>query len=221
MKITSRSHLVFSSDKETLNKIANDASRQFATADIFWLRAKEEAKSITVEQVEDFTGKAHLSAVSGKKLLIVEDVSIMTAAAQNKMLKTLEDTSDSTFFLLLATDEWRVLPTVKSRCVINHHTDHSNASVKIPDKIKIAAEKLLSASSLDDALPHISILTAKDFVPLSLIALTQALPKPCLNMFTHQKRYAILKVLAEINRNIAANCNATNAFDLLIMELFK
>jgi len=217
MKLTSQSHLVISSDSKVLKKIADDTTKQFAIADVFWLRAKEDAKSITVEQVQDFVDKSHLSAVSGKKLLIIEDVSIMTIAAQNKMLKTLEDTNESTFFLLLATDEWRVLPTIKSRCVISHQNDHSKSSIKIPDKIHNAAKMLFEASTLDNALPHIAILTAKDSVPLSLIALSQNLnPK-----WTYDKRYAILKTLAQINRNIGANCNATNAFDLLILELFR
>lgn len=38
---------------------------------------------------------------------------------------------------------------------------------------------------------------------------------------SHEQRYAIMTVLAKINRNVAANCNAVNQMDLLIMEIMK
>ena len=50
-----------------------------------------------------------------KKAYIITDVSLMTAAAQNKLLKTLEEPPEGVYILLGATSEYSVLPTVRSR----------------------------------------------------------------------------------------------------------
>jgi len=216
------SYLLIDRDTLKLRAIARWFSGNFNTADIFHL---EGTPNIKVEETMNFVSKAHLASVGDKKLFIICDTSTMTPAAQNKILKTIEDTPTDTIFLLLASSATPILNTIKSRCVIIYPNpiepsltenslleNHPNAKA-----IFTAVEKLLTQTkTLDDALPHLPLITKKENLPITFIAINHHATK-----LTIPKRTAILKSLAIINRNIAAGCNPQNAFDILLMELYK
>lgn len=234
-----QAYLIFSPNNTYLDETARVIAKQFGVADVFWLKAHEGASSITVEQTLDFTLKAHLAAVGKHKLLVINDASKMTPQAQNKLLKTLEEIRPDTTFLLLAGSEDKILPTIKSRCITIYPSVHTAPSLpqnKNSEKILSAAGALLECKTLDQALPHIAILNTKENLEHSIIALNQGMrdildsqtaadlasgphghPHPRLSP---EKIHGMLGILSQISRNVAANCNATNAFDLLIMELF-
>ena len=215
------SYLLIDRDILKLKEIAKWFSSHYNTADIFSL---EGAPNILVKETEEFIAKAHLAAVGGKKLFIICDASTMTIAAQNKTLKTIEDTPADTTFLLLASSETHILNTIKSRCVIIYPApvkpsltekammDANPNSAQIFD----AVQKLLDGKSLDDALPHLPLLTKKENLQISLLAINHHAPK-----LEIKKRNAVLSKLAQINRNIAASCNPTNAFDSLLILLYN
>jgi len=215
------SYLLVDRDILKLREIAKWFSSHFNSADIFHLEGNP---SIKVAETKEFLSKAHLAAIGGKKLFIICDTATMTPAAQNKTLKTIEDTPADTTFLLLASSETPILNTIKSRCVIIYPNpvnpsltekallDSNPQSKQIFDAVK----KLLNSNSLDEALQHLPLLTKKENLPLTLLAInhhSNQLPIP--------KRHAILSKLAQINRNIAAGCNPTNAFDMLLISLYN
>ena len=212
-------------DIEKLTNIAKWFATHWNTADIFWLTPKEGANSIQVKETIDFTAKSHLSAVGSGKLMIIADAAKMTIASQNKILKTIEDTTTDTY-LLLASNDRTVLNTIKSRCVIiypdplpkNLTTEKLKKENKDSAKIFENVEKVLTCKTLNDALPYLPLLIQKDNIHITLLTFSEVLTtKP----FTPAKQHAILNRLAIINRNISANCNAQNAFDTLLMEIFK
>ena len=221
----SQSYLLFSQDILHLTQLAKEFSLNFNNADIFWLCPKEGTTSIQVEQTLDFMRQVHLAPLGEKKLFIITDMSTMTLAAQNKILKTLEEPRTDTVFLLLASNEDRVLATIKSRCIVIHPPQPESGSLyeqelvnqnPDSDKIFMAAKNLLNSKTLDEALVHLPILNAKENFALTMIALhkqSSSLPP--------QKKYVILSALATIRRNVDANCNSQNAFDLLMMEMFS
>lgn len=85
-----------------------------ACADCLYL--PEEGKKFTVETAELVSEEAVLRPVEGeKKLFVLSDVSEATTQAQNKLLKILEEPPEGVYFLLCATSESTVLPTVLSR----------------------------------------------------------------------------------------------------------
>ena len=200
------SYLLVGDDSQTAKKLA----AKFNPADVFQLSPREGEKSITVEQVKDFLNKTSLSAVGDRKLYIIADSSVMTSAAQNKLLKTIEDAVAGTTFLLVASDEDKVLNTIKSRCVTLY--SHNPAPTMVSKKLVVAAEGLLAAKTLDQALPHIAVLGTKDNVPMSLVAIN--------NHCKNTGRFDILGCMSDIKRRVGANCNPQNAFDLLVIEMF-
>ncbi|MCL2755616.1 MAG: hypothetical protein FWE45_01020 [Firmicutes bacterium] len=225
-----QSYLLLSVDTIHLNEIAKWFATHFKIADVFWLSTKDDAKSITVEQTLDFCNKVQYASVGNKKLMIVTDVALMTIQAQNKILKSLEDVRDDTVFLLLASNPERVLATIKSRCVIINIPTLLDGSLynkqlieqnKDSAKIFEYAEQLIKCKALDEALLYIPLLSAKENFEVTMIALHKII-KDALHdkSLPVKKAYGLLKVLSDINRNVMANCNYSNAFDLLVIELF-
>jgi len=231
-----QSYLIFSQDILHLNEIAKQFARKFNVADVFWLAPKVGAdgicaKSITVEQTLAFNENVNYGAIGNeivgqKKLMVINDLSVMTLQAQNKILKSLEDIRDDVVFLLLASNESKVINTVKSRCVILYQPDLVGGSLyeqelfasnKNSSAVFESARALFACTKLDEALPHIAVLSHKDNFKVALIALSK---QASLMDLKSVRAFNIMKALSEINRNVDANCNSTNALDLLVMELF-
>lgn len=76
----------------------------------------EEGKKIKVEDVNDLVEDSIIRPNEGdKKVYVICYADLMNAAAQNKLLKTLEEPADGVVFLLLTQNEAAMLDTVKSR----------------------------------------------------------------------------------------------------------
>ena len=54
---------------------------------------------------------------SKRKVFVLEHAELMSAEAQNAMLKILEEPPDSVIFILLTTSAALLLPTIRSRCL--------------------------------------------------------------------------------------------------------
>lgn len=65
---------------------------------------------------------AHLN----KKYFVVHKAETTNEAAQNKLLKTLEEAPNTSVIILLCANEFSMLPTVRSRCRILRPTGYSN-----------------------------------------------------------------------------------------------
>ncbi len=75
------------------------------------------AASVGVDQVRSTILAANLAPVEGaRKVFIIDEASTMTDGAANALLKTLEEPSRSTHFILVAESEEDLPPTVGSRC---------------------------------------------------------------------------------------------------------
>jgi DNA polymerase-3 subunit delta' len=73
--------------------------------------------TLGVEQARAVIAQANLRPVEGdRKIFIFDDAELMTDAAANALLKTLEEPSGSTVFILIADSEDNLPITVASRC---------------------------------------------------------------------------------------------------------
>lgn len=64
------------------------------------------------QAIQTLTGKAYMS---GPQVLVIHQAHLMTTAAANALLKTLEEPTSSTYLLLLTESPQHLLPTVLSR----------------------------------------------------------------------------------------------------------
>lgn len=83
-----------------------------------------------VEKVSEIIELSALKAYSGNlKVFVIESLHEMNAAAQNKLLKTLEEPPEGVIFLMFASDAAMVLPTVLSRSQIFYVENFAEADV--------------------------------------------------------------------------------------------
>ncbi len=68
-----------------------------------------------VEAMRDLVARASLSSPGRHKVYIVDEVHMLSTAASNALLKTLEEPPEHVVFVLATTDPQKVLPTIRSR----------------------------------------------------------------------------------------------------------
>lgn len=93
-----------------------------------------------VEEARDLIDKVKYTPMEGKyKVYIIDEVHMMTGAAFNTLLKTLEEPPAHAIFILATTEVQEVLPTIISRC---QRFDFSKISEDdLADKIKYILNK--------------------------------------------------------------------------------
>jgi DNA polymerase III subunit gamma/tau len=82
--------------------------------DLFELDA---ASNNSVDNIRDLTDSVHLGlgATSKRKVYLVDEVQMLSPAASNALLKTLEEPPEHVVFVLATTNPEKVLPTIRSR----------------------------------------------------------------------------------------------------------
>ncbi len=80
--------------------------------DLFELDA---ASNNGVDAIRDLVDRAAVSSPGRTKVYILDEVHMLTTAASNALLKTLEEPPDHVCFVLATTDPQKVLPTIQSR----------------------------------------------------------------------------------------------------------
>ena len=77
---------------------------------------KPDAKNISVNTVRNMIDKMQMSSMSGQwRVVLIDAVDELTVAAENAILKLLEEPPQQTLFLLVTHQLSNVLPTVRSR----------------------------------------------------------------------------------------------------------
>ena len=92
-------------------------SRAGTHPDLRWVRPLEDKKSIGVDQVREMCEKLSMTSMRrGYRLAIIVPADNMTPAAQNALLKTLEEPGPRTVLVLVAARPSALLATLRSRC---------------------------------------------------------------------------------------------------------
>ncbi len=73
------------------------------------------ASNNSVSHIRDMTEKAALASAGRRKVYLLDEVHMLSAAASNALLKTLEEPPPHVVFILATTDPNKVLPTIRSR----------------------------------------------------------------------------------------------------------
>ena len=70
-----------------------------------------------IDEIRDIRDKVNFAPVQGRrKVYIIDEAHMLTDAASNAFLKTLEEPPDHVIFVLCTTEAHRILPTIISRC---------------------------------------------------------------------------------------------------------
>lgn len=105
------------------NKIADDyiqkLCEQSGINDLDITRLEPQKGSIGIEEIRKFQKKLFLKPLKGEtKAAIIKSGELLTAQAQNALLKALEEPPNHTIIILTASNKDLLLPTIQSRCTI-------------------------------------------------------------------------------------------------------
>jgi len=110
--------------------------------DLFELDA---ASNNSVDNIRDLTDSVHLGmgATSKRKVYLVDEVQMLSAAASNALLKTLEEPPEHVVFVLATTNPEKVLPTIRSR------TQHLEFTLFSSDELEALLADVLAQEGID------------------------------------------------------------------------
>ncbi len=80
-----------------------------------WLQELDAASNSGVDSMRDLLGRVSMGTSGNRKVYILDEVHMLTKAASNALLKTLEEPPEHVVFVLATTEPEKVLPTIRSR----------------------------------------------------------------------------------------------------------
>jgi len=92
-----------------------DSCRSIESGTSFDVHELDAASNNGVEAIRDLIAKASLGTPGRTKVYILDEVHMLSTAASNALLKTLEEPPAHVVFVLATTDPQKVLPTIRSR----------------------------------------------------------------------------------------------------------
>lgn len=101
-----------------------------------------------VDKMREVVDSAQMSSLFSKvKVFILDEVHGLSKQAQSALLKTLEEPKANLYFILLTTDTSKILPTIRSRCVVYETRPASNVEIgaavkRVMDKYNLEVEDM-------------------------------------------------------------------------------
>jgi DNA polymerase-3 subunit gamma/tau len=92
-----------------------DSCRSIVSGSSFDVHELDAASNNGVDAMRDLVARAVLASPGRWKVYIVDEVHMLSPAASNALLKTLEEPPGHVIFVLATTDPQKVLPTIRSR----------------------------------------------------------------------------------------------------------
>lgn len=134
-----------------INQATHTTTDEDFAFNIFELDA---ASNNSVDDIRSLTDQVRIPPQTGKyKVYIIDEVHMLSAAAFNAFLKTLEEPPEHAIFILATTEKHKIIPTILSRCQIFDFKRIGVIDIKNYLK-KIATQENINAE--DDALHIIS-----------------------------------------------------------------
>ena len=188
--------------------------------------AGAQKRELYVEQIRDLVADAAiLPNEAEKKVYIIRDAGSMNTAAQNALLKILEEPPYFVSFILVADNAGQLLETVRSRCV----THYLNASEDAPAvEARERAEKYLGFAAAEARISLISFANEQgelsnaallDFVRATRLLLTDMLCGRLSPMQMSRGRLLSLCTLMDkAERYLLANVGGKHVLGMLAVE---
>src|SRR5699024_7434261 len=104
------------------------------------IHERDAASNKSVEDIRELIEQVRIPPQTGKyKIYIIDEVHMLSQAAFNAFLKTLEEPPSYAIFILATTEKHKILPTILSRCQI---FDFNRIKVEdMAEHLKSIAEK--------------------------------------------------------------------------------
>ena len=120
--------------------------------DVYYVRPEGRMRAISPEAMGEMMTALQTKSLKGiAKVVIIEQAEALSRESANKFLKTLEEPSSKTYFILLTSRGERLIPTIKSRCQIIRLRP-----LKREDMLKVCREELKLAVPAAEFLASLS-----------------------------------------------------------------
>lgn len=113
-----------------------NACQSFQNQQSFNIYELDAASNNSVEDIRSLTEQVRFAPQSGKyKIYIIDEVHMLSTAAFNAFLKTLEEPPSYAVFILATTEKHKILPTILSRCQVYdfHRIGVKEAMIQLKD----------------------------------------------------------------------------------------
>ena len=157
----------------------------------FNIHELDAASNNSVEDIRSLIDQVRIPPQIGKySVYIIDEVHMLSAAAFNALLKTLEEPPAHAIFILATTEKHKVIPTILSRCQV-----YDFNRITVPDTIaylqKVAANEGISVS--EEALNVVA--QKADGGMRDALSIFDQLVAFCGNTITYEQTIAVLNVL--------------------------
>jgi DNA polymerase III subunit gamma/tau len=186
-----------------------ESCKSFQNNASFNIHELDAASNNSVEDIRNLIDQVRYPPSSGKyKIYIIDEVHMLSSAAFNAFLKTLEEPPSYAIFILATTEKHKILPTILSRCqnfdfnrikvidMANHlaHIATSEGVVAEPAALELIAQK--ADGGLRDALSMFDLLVT--FSADNTLGYKQAIEN--LHILDYDYYFNITKALLEANQ---------------------
>ena len=118
-------------DNKSFKLIQNNSHPNFYLIDL-----KDEKKSIDVAQIRDmitYTNKSCFNDIP--RFILIDNIENLNKNSVNALLKVIEEPNEKIFFILINNNEKKIIPTLKSRCLIFKINLTFNQSIDIANQL--------------------------------------------------------------------------------------
>jgi DNA polymerase-3 subunit delta' len=150
-------------------------------------------KEIGIDRIRDLKRFMSLQpAAGGAKVAIIDDAHLLTVAAQNALLKTLEEPPHGALLVLVASAPDSLLPTVRSRCqrIQFHPLSASTVEQLLIDRHGIEPTTAAALAAVADGSPGRALTLCRSLVSSEWQQLRQALATLGRARYVHLARMA-------------------------------
>lgn len=232
LQSTTMTYLIVGNDKKNIYKILNPLisklwEREIKDSEIFdgnnpdvHIVDGSDRNSIGIEDIKELQKEMVFSPFKEQKqIAYILDANKLTTQAQNSLLKTLEESSDSTVYILIAEIEKSLLPTVLSRC-LKIYTQNISTYEEISEEPDILSMDLI------EAFAKIEIISKEKDGTQELLSKLEHYYQGVLERNLNEKK-GIIEVSSNINqvllaqKRIKANGNKRLVLENLFLHLSK
>jgi len=117
-----------------------------------WLQELDAASNNGVDAMRDLLSRVSMGTSGNRKVYVLDEVHMLSTAASNALLKTLEEPPEHVVFVLATTEPEKVLPTIRSR------TQHFEFNLLPADVLADHVRHVIADAGLDldeEAVDHV------------------------------------------------------------------
>ena len=124
--------------------INNRSHPNFSVIDLL-----ENKKNIEIDQIREIIKNSHKSTFNdSKRFVIINNAQLLNLNASNALLKIIEEPNNNLYFILIHDNSYKILDTLKSRCIIFKKNFTFNETIKIVENINFANENKLDLKNI-------------------------------------------------------------------------